>query len=56
MNYIEEMADKNSDIAKAEVIGLTEERRQLKLIRLRSGNPQKSVWIGNSHIHDQHSI
>ena len=46
MNFIEETVDENSDIAQSEVIGLTAENRQLKVIKLRSGNPTKSVWIG----------
>ena len=46
MNFIEDTVEENSDIAKSEIIGLTENNRLLKVIKLRSGNPTKSVWIG----------
>lgn len=46
MNYIDEMVEKNSDIASSEIIGTTYEGRVLKIIKLRRGNPTRSIWIG----------
>lgn len=47
MNFIDDTVEENSDIATSSIIGTTDGNRNLKLIKLRSGNPQKAVWIGN---------
>lgn len=47
MNFIDDTVEENSDIASSSIIGTTDGNRNLKLIKLRAGNPQKAVWIGN---------
>ena len=46
MNYLDQIAKDNSDIASTQVIGTTSQGRILKIIKLRKGNPTKSIWIG----------
>ena len=46
MSYIEQIAADNSDIASTQNIGTTFQGRILKIIKLRRGNPTKSIWIG----------
>lgn len=46
MDFLEETVQNNKDIASTEIIGTTEERRILKVIKLRKGNPSRSIWMG----------
>lgn len=45
-NFLADTVEQNQDIATLERIGTTYEQRVLTVLRLKKGNPTRSVWIG----------
>lgn len=56
MNYIKEIVSDNPDIATTEVIGTTYEKRDLRVLVLKTSTSQKAVWIGNENSDNQNMI